>query len=136
MTVTKEDYFKAYAGHEAITPAIEANATHLLIKVNGLLEECVGNGWKPVVNPETGSLVSGHLNGGWRPPECEIGAPQSSHKQGRGVDIYDPDNSLDDMLTDGMLEHHGLYREAPGATKSWTHLSDRAPPSGKRTFFP
>lgn len=136
MTITAQDYFRAYADHPAITDAIRANADKLLEKVNALLEECVGNGWEPKINPATGTLISGQNNGGWRPPECPIGAPSSSHKQGRGIDIADADGSLDEMITDGMLEFHGLYREAPGATSGWTHLSDRAPPSGRRTFWP
>lgn len=136
VTVTVADYFRAYADHPAITDEIRENADIFLPKVNALLEECISNGWQPRVNPATGTLISGQDNGGWRPPECPIGAASSSHKTGRGVDVADADDSLDAMITDEMLERHGLYREAPGATDNWTHLSDRAPKSGKRTFWP
>ena len=84
MSVTADDYFAAYAGHPEITPAIETNADLLLGKVNALLEECIANGWTPRVNPATGTLISGQQNGGWRPSDCPIGSPQSSHKTGRG----------------------------------------------------
>jgi len=57
-------------------------------------------------------------------------------KNGRGVDIYDPENALDNWLTDAILERHGLFRESPLHTPRWCHLTDRAPKSGKRTFLP
>lgn len=134
--INSTDYFKAYAGHKGITPAIMENAMSLLVQVNAMLEECAGNGWEPKTNPATGTLISGQDNGGWRPQECPIGAPMSSHKQGRGVDIYDPDGDLDNLITDGMLEAHGLYREHPDCTAGWVHLTDRAPGSKRRTFWP
>lgn len=136
MTITQDDYFAAYANHAEITPAIADNADKLLAAVNALLEECIANGWVPRVNPTTGTLISGQQNGGWRPSDCPIGAATSSHKTGRGVDVADGNGSLDALLTDGMLEAHGLYREHPDATSGWCHLTDRAPKSGRRTFWP
>lgn len=136
MTITQEDYFRAYAGNPEITPAIEANAEKLLVAVNSLLEECIGLGWVPRVNPATGTLISGQDNGGWRPAACPIGAPSSSHKQGRGVDVADGNGELDAMVDADMLERHGLYKEHPDATPGWLHLSDRAPKSGNRVFWP
>jgi len=136
MTIATQDYFKAYAGHAEITPAIEANADNLLEKVNALLEECIANGWIPRVNPATGTLISGQMNGGFRPQACPVGAPTSSHKTGEGVDIADVGNALDGMIDDDMLERHGLYRESPEDTQNWVHLSTRAPRSGRRTFKP
>lgn len=136
VTITQEDYFRAYHGHPEITDTILINAAGLLAAVNALLEECVANGWIPRVNPATGTLISGQDNGGWRPSDCPIGAPTSSHKTGRGVDIADGNGELDALITDGMLEFHGLYRESPEATSGWCHLTDRAPKSGRRTFWP
>lgn len=136
MTITQEDYFRAYAEHAALTEEIRINAAGLLTKVNALLEECIAQGWVPRVNPATGTLISGQDNGGWRPPECTIGAASSSHKQGRGVDVADADDSLDGLIDDALLERHGLYRESPDATRHWCHLTDRAPKSGRRTFLP
>ena len=57
------------------------------------------------------------------------------------IDCYDFDNcpksdTLDALITDGMLEFHGLYREHPDDTVNWCHLTDRAPKSGRRTFKP
>ena len=134
--ITASDYFKAYSDHPDLTDEIRDNADALLIKVNALLDECVENGWVPRINPATGTYISGQDNGGWRPPECPMGAATSSHKVGRGVDIADGNGRLDAMITDGMLVRHALYREAPEATAGWVHLTDRSPKSGKRTFWP
>lgn len=134
--ITVADYFKAYAGNCDITPEHIANATALLSRVNDLLDECIAAGWQPTVNPATGTLLSGLKNGGWRPADCPIGAPNSSHKLARAVDIADPTGSLDELLDDEILTRHGLYRESPECTEHWCHLSDKAPGSGKRTFHP
>lgn len=134
--ITQEDYFKAYAGHPEITDEIRINAAELLTAVNELLEACILLGWTPKVNPATGTLISGQQNGGWRPQECPIGAPNSSHKQGKGVDVADADNTLDGLITDDLLAAHGLYREHPDDTPKWCHLTTRAPKSGRRTFKP
>jgi len=134
--LTLADYFAGWAGHPEISAEHRANAEILLVKVNALLLElstlyrCDLD-----INPHTGSLISGTRNGGWRPQNCPEGAPNSSHKQGRGVDVYDADGALDATLNDSLLKKHGLYREHPAQTKCWLHLSDRAPGSGKRTFY-
>jgi hypothetical protein len=52
------------------------------------------------------------------------------------VDIYDPQNKLDDYLTDEILTKFDLYREAPESTLGWCHLGTRMPGSGHRTFKP
>lgn len=134
--ISSDDYFKGHAGHPGITPAMRDSAADFLPKVNALLEWALENGWKPKVNPTTGTLISGVTNGGWRPLDCPEGAPGSSHKKARGVDVSDPDDALDDMLTDEILERFGLYREHPSATKHWCHLTDKAPGSGNRSFYP
>ena len=131
--LTVSDYFAGYPDHKAISPLHRTNAAILIGKVNRLLEAAP---YKPPKNPKTKTQVSGTKDGGWRPPECLIGAPESAHKLGRAVDVYDPLNRLDACLTDDMLVEFGLYREAPDATLGWAHLTDRAPKSGKRTFIP
>jgi hypothetical protein len=88
------------------------------------------------INPKTNSCISGETNGGFRLPDCPIGAADSSHKQGQGVDIYDPLNDLDAWITDDILTDFDLYREHPVSTEFWCHLTYRAPHSGHRTFFP
>lgn len=134
--ITSQDYFKGYKGNSEITPAFEINANIMLNKVNKLLAWMEEQGWHPAINPNTGTMVSGLKDGGWRPQECEIGAPGSAHKQARAVDIADHDGMLDKMLNDQILEQFELYREAPASTPGWCHLTDRAPGSGHRTFQP
>lgn len=132
------DLFAAYEGHPAITAEHRANADMLLSRVNTLLDRAVLAGINLRINPQTGSLISGQHNGGWRPPECPIGALNSAHKSGQAVDIYDPDGELDDWLMHDLqhLTLLGLYMEHPAATRGWCHLTTRAPRSGNRVFYP
>lgn len=114
--ITSADYFAAYENHDGITTAMRDNAVVLLGRVNCLLEECEALGWNPRINPATGTMISGQKNGGWRPQDCPVGTPNSSHKQGEGVDVADGDGELDTMIDDAMLIRHGLFREHPEAT--------------------
>lgn len=132
--ITIRDYFGNWIGHRDATLDRRAAATLLLSKVNALLAECHALGLR--YNPVTGTMVSGTSYGGFRPLDCNEGAKNSSHKEGRGIDIYDPDNHLDQWITDAVLEKHDLYREAPASTGGWCHLTDRPPVSKHRTFLP
>jgi len=40
------------------------------------------------------------------------------------------------LLALDVLEALGLYMEHPDATATWTHLTTRAPHSGRRAFYP
>jgi hypothetical protein len=134
--ITLSDYFAAYAGHPGITAEHRASAEMLLVQVNALLVEIVAGGRADLDrNPKTGTLISGEKNGGWRPKNCTEGTENSSHKEGKGVDIYDADGDLDAACNDDLLARHGLYREHPAQTRGWLHLTNRAPRSGRRTFY-
>lgn len=130
------DYFGSWINHPDATSERKKAAQPMLDKVNALLKEAEDDGIKSHVNLGTGTRVSGHTYGGFRPQDCPQGAPHSSHKEARAVDVYDPRGDLDAWVTDARLESHGLYREAPSATMGWCHLTDKAPSSGKRTFIP
>ena len=130
------DYFSNFFDHPDATPERLLAAQDMLESVNGLLEEAETHGVDLKINPRTKTYVSGEQYGGFRPQNCPIGASGSSHKLGRACDVYDPTGSLDAYITDAILEHHGLYREAPSSTSGWCHLSDKMPASGKRTFLP
>ena len=134
--ITSQQYFGPWMFHEDATPDRMINANVLLGKVNSLMEELEIMGVKFPINPATGSQVSGQTFGGFRPQSCPQGAANSSHKQGMGVDIYDPKNEIDKAITDQLLIAHDLYRESPSATISWSHWTTRAPRSGNRTFIP
>lgn len=134
--ISVADYFGTHAGCADATDERENNAEALLEKVNALLEEAEAHGVELDMNPATGTLVSGKTFGGFRPQDCTQGAPHSSHKEAMAVDVYDQMGALDRWVTDPILESHGLYREHPADTPGWTHLTTRAPASGRRTFHP
>ncbi len=143
--ITLQQYF----GAKEHTDAHAAAALVFLEKVENLFyefSEATGKPWS--VDPDTGSCISGSRggsgDGGFRLPTATTGSEHSSHKQARGVDVYDPDNAFDNWIStfDGVsganskLQEHGLYREHPDATPTWVHLTDRAPFSERRTFKP
>lgn len=112
------------------------NINDLVPPVNALLADAGKAGIPTYKHPKTGNQVVGPQYGGFRPQTCPIGAPNSAHKEGQAVDIYDPGNKLEDWITDAILTKYGLYREAPKATNTWVHLTIRRPGSGHRTFIP
>lgn len=143
--ITVAEYF----GGKGHSDEHQENAENLLASVNGLLVEAEAAGaFTPTIDIDTGTEISGSHggsgDGGFRLPNAKTGAPNSSHKTAQAVDVYDKDNRLDlwlDTFEDGqggntMLASHGLYREAGAATRGWTHLTTRAPKSGRRTFTP
>jgi len=134
--ISLNDYFGPWGDCDDATPERRQCAEIMLDKVNALLLDAEAHGVELRINPDTETLVSGGQYGGFRPQACTIGASDSAHKEGRAVDVFDPVNALDNWISDAILEHHGLYREMPLATRWWCHLSDRAPDSGRRTFQP
>ena len=131
-----EDYVGPHSKSPDWTPTRIDNAVQLLQRVNALVATLKQQGVTFKANPNTGTLVSGKTYGGFRPQNCPQGAPNSSHKTGSGIDLYDPKNEIDAAITDALLEEFHLYREHPDATKSWVHLTTRAPGSGRRSFLP
>lgn len=131
--ITINDYFGVYANHPEIDCATQARAQDLLDKVNAMLYIYPGTTY---TNPHTGTRIAGQMNGGWRPDNCVVGAKNSSHKEARGIDMYDPTDKLDTWLNDAILERYSLYREATQSTPAWVHLTTRPPESGNRTFIP
>lgn len=134
--ITLEEYFGPWLDDKDATDERKANARTLLVAVNNLLDEAEADGVIVQINPATGSQVSGQTLGGFRPQSAAQGRPHSAHKEGRAVDVYDPQNKLEAWVTNERLEAFDLYREAPESTPHWVHLTDRAPGSGKRTFNP
>ena len=142
--ITPEEYFRKPRPRNH-----EQNAADLIRRRNALRAEwMVATGKECPVDPDTGCEISGvergDGDGGYRTPGTRTGAAGSSHRDGRGIDDYDPGDELDtwlDQFEDGKggnskLQQHGLYREHPSATKGWCHLTTKAPGSGKRTFYP
>lgn len=130
--ITTQQYFLGRPHSvEQATAALE-----MLSLVNVLITKyATDTGNEPDINPKTGNLISGTTNGGFRLPDCPEGAPNSSHKEAKAVDVHD-DGKLDAWLTDAILAQAGLYREHPDYTIGWCHLTTRPPKSGHRTFIP
>lgn len=134
--ITPEQYFQA----KPHTPEHAAAASGLLEKVNALIEWALTVGFDAPTCPNTGTQISGSKggqgDGGFRLSTSTTGAAGSKHKLAHAVDVYDPGNALDTLLSDDDLRRFGLYREAPESTQGWCHLQDLAPGSGHRTFVP
>jgi len=134
--ITVADVIGPWIKSPDLTAGRRKSIADLVPQVNALLALASAAGIPTYKHPATGNPVVGPKYGGFRPQSCPIGAPQSAHKVGMAVDIYDPSNALDEWITDDVLTQCGLYREAPRATDTWCHLTTRRPPSGKRTFIP
>jgi hypothetical protein len=106
--ITLEQYFGPWADHPDATGERKANAEVLLERVNRLLDTAAEDGVTVPVNHATGSQVSGQTLGGFRPQNAAVGAPKSSHKQGEGVDVYDPGGHLDAYIDDETLAEFDL----------------------------
>jgi len=135
--ISLEDYFK----NKFHSDAQEAEAVILLSRVHALLDEARGAGvYTDMLDPDTGTQISGSKggsgDGGFRLPESKTGAALSAHKEAKALDIFDPEDRLDDWITDAILSRHGLFREHPSKTAGWCHLQTKAPKSGRRTFYP
>lgn len=147
--ITLIQYVGRHAGSPDWTAECQHNAVELLLKCADLEELMKTEGIHFPDNPVTQTGVSGNVFGGFRPKSCPQGSEHSSHKEGRGVDRYDPNNFIDDWLAndyrkcvaenreqDSALVKCGLYIEHPNSTPGWSHWTDRAPPSGNRIFLP
>ena len=131
--ITIDQYFQA----KPHTDEQEDAAVELLERVENL---CTTVAWDFPIDPDTGTAISGSKggsgDGGFRLTTATTGSARSSHKEAKAVDLYDPKNELDDLITDALLSAYNLYREHPDDTPGWCHLTTRAPGSGRRTFKP
>lgn len=136
--ITLDQYVGPHAGSPDWTPERIANAAILLAACARLETIMLEDGIRFRDNPATGSGVSGQTFGGFRPQDCKIGAPHSNHKEGRAVDRYDPDGSIDDWCLRHLadLVQCGIWLESPTATLHWSHWQCVPPRSGNRVFMP
>ena len=136
--ITLEQYAGPHAGSKDWTPERREAAALALATFAELEDEMLMDGVEFPDNPATGSGVSGKTFGGFRPQSCPQGAPNSSHKEGTGVDRYDPKGEIDAwcMKNQGRLAARGIYIEHPSATPGWSHWTTRAPRSGNTVFYP
>lgn len=127
--ITVQEYFAAYPDHPDATPERRAAAAGLTKKVDTLLNNAIADGVPLTKNPSTGCYISGQKNGGFRPQDCPIGAPGSTHKRGHGVDLYDPKRALTAWCyrNPAILKGLGLTMEDARWTPGWVHLQDVPP---------
>lgn len=133
------DYFRMRIDHPYATPERKHNAVILLNRVNRLLEDYEKETEGKVENdPDTGTQISGSRggsgDGGFRLPQSRTGVKGSSHKQGQGVDIFDPYGNLGRWITTEHLVKYNLYQEAMRYTPGWVHLQTR--PTSRRIYRP
>lgn len=139
MLITLEDYFGPYWERGEDTPEMRANAARLLDRVNPALEAARSDGVVLVPNPNTGSLVSGKGNGGFRDRRCSVGPATSKHRSGHAVDVYDPLRLFARwcLRREALLRELGIAgMERPEWTPTWTHLQDLPVRSGTWCFVP
>lgn len=136
--ITAAQYFGGYAEHPDATAQVRYHATGLLDVVNDLLEVAERAGCELPSDPDTGCVIGGDGNGGFRPQDCKVGMKDSNHKQGRAVDIYDPRRQFASwcLAHPKELEKRGLHMEDPRWTPTWVHLQDVPPGSGKLVYIP
>lgn len=136
--ITFEDYVGVHKGSPDLTPVRVENAHRLLDACAKLEIEMLACGIEFPINPKTKSQVSGETYGGFRPQDCPIGAPKSSHKEGLAVDRYDPSGEIDKWCLNHQdrLKGYGIYIESPSATPHWSHWTIRSPKSGNIVFIP
>jgi hypothetical protein len=136
--ITLLQYVGVHEGSPDWTQARKANAGKLLAACASLEVEMARGGVSFPDNPKTRNGISGQTFGGFRPQNCQQGAPNSSHKEALAVDRYDPRGEIDNwcMAHQDRLAMHGVYIEHPSATPGWSHWTIRAPKSGNRVFYP
>lgn len=136
--ITLLQYVGPHSKSKDWNAARQANAAQLLVATNALMKAAETAGVMFLTNPRTNSQISGATFGGFRPQGTTIGAPNSHHKEGRGIDLYDPENKIDTwcMANLAALVKAGIWIEHPSATNTWSHWQSVAPSSGKRVYYP
>lgn len=108
------------------TEEVKTNAKELLSKLNQLLME---------INIKECKVSSGFRTQAAN-DVTKNSAKKSKHMTGNAIDIQELDGSLKKLVTEDLLEKHGLYCEHFDYTKTWIHFQDISPKSGRRFFIP
>lgn len=132
-----------YFGKKSHPIEHDANANILLAQVNLCLHKAEQDGcYDGWIDPDTNSQISGSRggsgDGGYRTPDSRTGGPTSSHREAKGVDVYDPDRILAQWCEDNkdMLRKLGLYCEDFRWTPGWVHFQTRPSRSGHVVYIP
>lgn len=130
-----------YFGAKSHPLAHDANANILLAQVNLCLHKAESDGcYDGWVDPDTNCRISGAKggggDGGYRTPDSKTGGPKSSHREAKGVDVYDPEQKLAEwcMKNKAILRELGLWMEHPAWTVGWCHFQTR--PASYTVYIP
>ena len=138
--ITLEQYAGPYLAHVDFTLERRSAAIDLLAAVNAVMTMAAADGVEFEKNPNTRTFVSGNGNGGFRPQNCPIGASNSAHKQGQGIDIAEVLGRRFArwcLANQPRLEAAGIRAmEDPRWTPLWVHLQTRPTNSGRFVFVP
>jgi hypothetical protein len=138
--ITLEQYAGPYLAHVDLTLERRSAAIDLLGAVNAVLAMAEADGVEFERNPNTRTLISGNGNGGFRPQACPIGAANSAHKQGQGIDIAEVLGRRFArwcLANQTRLQQAGIRAmEDPRWTPLWVHLQTRSTSSGRFVFIP
>lgn len=138
--LTLEQYAGPYLTHVDFTLERRSAAIDLIAAVNAALQMASDDGVVFEVNPGTHCVISGDGLGGFRPQSCPIGAAQSAHKQGQGIDIKEVigrEFGRWCLKNVARLQAAGIRGgERLEWTPSWVHLQTRLVPSGHFWFVP
>lgn len=137
-SITLGQYLGPYIAHPDATATVLAHASELLRLVNEVYAQAAIDGCELPDNPATGCGVSGSGNGGFRPGDCTVGAKDSTHKTGQGIDRYDPHRQFASwcLAHPQPLIDRGLHMEDPRWTPTWVHLQSVPPKSGRVVYVP
>lgn len=129
MIITLPQYIGPWHDHADLTMVRMDNAMEWVRRANLLLGMLEAAGVPLYINPYTKSMIAGQTLGGFRPQNATQGAPRSTHKEGHGGDLYDPNNLIDEWLDDHLdvQQELKLWRESPLHTKRWCHLQTVPP---------
>lgn len=129
MIITLQQYVGPWHDHADLTPVRVDNAIETVRRANLLLAQLEGAGVPLYINPYTKCMISGQTLGGFRPQAASQGAARSTHKEAQGIDLYDPQNLIDEWLDDHLdvQQDLNLWRESALHTKRWCHLQTVPP---------
>jgi len=146
IPVTVDQFLGPYLKHPEVTEEKRVRIATYLVIANAALAKAEEDGVVLEINPHTGCYLAGVGNGGWRPSDCLIGAPDSAHKHEEAGDWYDtmPERVLcrwslrnqEYLRSVGILAMENPQWTGTLGTSSWAHWQTRPLKSGNFVFVP
>jgi hypothetical protein len=127
MWITSSGKYPERAKSLELTEEVKKEASKLLNLVNNLLKDL--------------GIPSARVSSGFRPSSVNSKLPnaakRSLHMTGKAIDLEDPNNSLDALISSKteLLDKYGLWLELPDETLKWCHLDNGTRPQRKVRIF-